>query len=132
MAAVQFAADYNLKVSALGSGHQLAGIALLECGVTIEMYKFQKLNFDPATNLATVGASPRPRSLLFELPMAHSEIGWIHLHYKAISAQRITVQRLYLVASPWDWFQSAACHRCFILMTGKMLHGWPSSWEVQY
>ncbi len=63
MAAVQFAADYNLQVAALGSGHQLAGIALPECGVTIEMYKFQKLNFDPATNLATVGASPRPRSL---------------------------------------------------------------------
>ena len=56
MAAVQFAADYNLKVSALGGGHQLAGLALPGCGVTIEMYKLQYLNFDPATNLATVQA----------------------------------------------------------------------------
>lgn len=58
VAAVQFAADYNLKVSALGSGHQLAGLALPECGVTIEMYKLQYNDFDPATNLATVQANP--------------------------------------------------------------------------
>ena len=56
MAAVQFAADYSLKVSALGGGHQLAGLALPECGVTIEMYKLQYLDFDPATNLATAQA----------------------------------------------------------------------------
>ena len=100
MAAVQFAADFNLKVSALGSGHQLAGIALLECGVTIEMYKFQKLNFDPATNLATVGASPWPRSSSFKLLMGQTEHGQFHLHDKADSAQRITVHRLYFVAPP--------------------------------
>ena len=58
VAGVQFAADYNLKVSALGGGHQLAGIALPECGVTIEMYKLQYLDLDPVTNLATVQASP--------------------------------------------------------------------------
>ena len=58
VAAVQFAADYSLKVSALGGGHQLAGLALPECGVTIEMYKLQYLDFDPVTNLATVQASP--------------------------------------------------------------------------
>jgi FAD/FMN-containing dehydrogenase len=58
LAAVQFAADYGLKVSALGGGHQLAGLALPLCGVTIEMYKLQYLDFDNATNLATVQASP--------------------------------------------------------------------------
>ena len=57
MAAVQFAADYNLKVSALGGGHQLAGIALPDCGVTILMYKLQYLDMDPLTNLTTVQAS---------------------------------------------------------------------------
>ena len=56
VAAVQFAADYSLKVSALGGGHQLAGLALPKCGVTIEMYKLQNVDFDPATNLATVQA----------------------------------------------------------------------------
>ncbi len=54
--AVQFAADYGLKVSALGGGHQLAGMALPECGVTILMYKLQYLALDPATNLTTVQA----------------------------------------------------------------------------
>ncbi|CAL5219872.1 g1792 [Coccomyxa viridis] len=54
VAAVQFAADYRLKVSALGGGHQLAGLALPECGVTIEMYKLQDLSFDPASNQTTV------------------------------------------------------------------------------
>ena len=63
VAAVQFAADYNLKVSALGGGHQLAGLALPECGVTIEMYKLQSLSFDPASNLATVQVRP-PVALL--------------------------------------------------------------------
>ena len=56
--AVQFAADHSLKVSALGGGHQLAGIALPDGGVTILMYKLQYLALDPATNLTTVQASP--------------------------------------------------------------------------
>ena len=58
VAAVQFAADYSLNVSAMGGGHQYAGLALPECGVTIMMYKLQYLDFNPATNLATVQASP--------------------------------------------------------------------------
>ena len=58
VAAVQFAADHSLKVSALGGGHQLAGIALPECGVVILMYKLQYLALDPVTNLTTVQASP--------------------------------------------------------------------------
>ena len=57
VAAVQFAADYNLKVSALGGGHQLAGVALPNCGVTILMYKLQNLALDPVTNMTTVQAS---------------------------------------------------------------------------
>ena len=61
VAAVQFAADHTLKISALGGGHQLAGIALPECGVTILMYKLQYLNMDTLTNLTTVQASTLPR-----------------------------------------------------------------------
>ena len=64
VAAVQFAADFGLKVSALGGGHQLAGLALPECGVTIEMYKLQYLDFNAATNLATVQAN----SLVMPVP----------------------------------------------------------------
>ena len=59
VAAVQFAADYHLKVSALGSGHQLAGIALPDCGITIQMYKLQGLKLDPVTNLTTVQVHPQ-------------------------------------------------------------------------
>ncbi len=64
VAAVQFAADYRLKVSALGGGHQLAGLALPECGVTIEMYKLQDLSFDPASNQTTVQVRPPAMLLL--------------------------------------------------------------------
>ncbi len=66
--AVQFAADYSLKVSALGGGHQLAALALPECGVTIEMYKLQYLDFDNATNLATVQARPPCHATMSNAP----------------------------------------------------------------
>ena len=57
VAAVQLAADHDLKVSALGGGHQLAGIALPDCGITILMYKLQYLAMDSVTNLTTVQVS---------------------------------------------------------------------------
>ncbi|BDA51596.1 probable xylooligosaccharide oxidase at N-terminal half [Coccomyxa sp. Obi] len=54
VAAVQFAADHGLKVQARGTGHQLAGIALPECGVTIDMRNFQDSSLDETTGLVTV------------------------------------------------------------------------------
>ena len=54
---VQFAADYGLKVQALGTGHQLSGVALAECGVTINMKNLEKIEYDPKTFLVTVQAS---------------------------------------------------------------------------
>ena len=63
VAAVQFSADYGLKVSALGTGHQISGVALPECGVTIIMEKLKSIYFDAATNLATVQATPPANKL---------------------------------------------------------------------
>lgn len=54
VAAVQFAADHCLKVAARGTGHQLAGLALAQDGMTINMAAFQNISFDPATNIAYV------------------------------------------------------------------------------
>ena len=64
VAAVQFAADYGLKVQARGTGHQLAGLALAACGVTIDMKNFMESSLDEATGLATVQASPAMIRLL--------------------------------------------------------------------
>ncbi len=58
VAAVQFAADYGLKVQARGTGHQLSGVALPECGVTIDMRNFADSSLDETTGFATVQASP--------------------------------------------------------------------------
>ena len=53
VAAVQFAADFCLKVAALGTGHQIAGLALAEAGVTIQMRNLNATSFDNTTFVAT-------------------------------------------------------------------------------
>lgn len=68
VAAVQFAADHGLKVQARGTGHQLAGIALPECGVTIDMRNFMESSLDETTGLATVQASPSGHNKITGLP----------------------------------------------------------------
>lgn len=62
--AVQFAADFCLKVAALGTGHQLAGLALPAAGMTIKMQNFRNISFDPTTNIATVGVWHLPTAVL--------------------------------------------------------------------
>ncbi len=56
LVSVQFAARHGLKVAARGSGHQLAGLALPEAGLVIDMSKLNKISYDPATQTATVQA----------------------------------------------------------------------------
>ena len=54
LTAVQFAADNCLKIAALGTGHQIAGLALPQAGLTINMKNLNAATIDPSSRLSVV------------------------------------------------------------------------------
>ena len=57
-AAVRFAADSGLRVSARGAGHQFSGIAVQE-GIVLDLAALDRIDVDPDQMLATVGPAVR-------------------------------------------------------------------------
>jgi FAD/FMN-containing dehydrogenase len=63
VAAVDFARDHDLSVSVRGGGHNLAGTALADRGLTIDMSRLRGIRVDPEAQTATV----QPGCLLGEV-----------------------------------------------------------------
>ncbi|MCH7230273.1 FAD-binding oxidoreductase [Glycomyces sp. L485] len=55
-AAVRFAADHGLLLSVKGGGHNIAGTAIAEDGLTLDMSLMREVAVDPVARLARVGA----------------------------------------------------------------------------
>ncbi|WP_435215370.1 FAD-binding oxidoreductase [Streptomyces sp. bgisy034] len=53
--AVRFAADHGLLLSIKGGGHNIAGTALADGGLTLDMSRMRDVTVDPTTRLAHVG-----------------------------------------------------------------------------
>lgn len=53
---VRFAADEGVELSIRGGGHNIAGLALSDGGLTLDMSAFRQVNVDPEARLARVGA----------------------------------------------------------------------------
>jgi len=53
--AVAFARDHGLRLSVKGGGHHLAGIAVAEGGLLLDMSRMRDVEVDPAAQLAHVG-----------------------------------------------------------------------------
>ncbi len=70
-AAVRFAADHGLLLSVKGGGHNIAGTALAEGGLTLDMSRMRGVTVDPAAGLAHVG----PGCLLQDVDRATQEHG---------------------------------------------------------
>jgi FAD/FMN-containing dehydrogenase len=70
-AAVRFAADAGLLLSVKGGGHNIAGTAIAEGGLTLDMSRMRDVTVDPATRLAHVG----PGCLLRDVDRATQEHG---------------------------------------------------------
>jgi FAD/FMN-containing dehydrogenase len=56
VAAVGFARDYRLMLSIKGGGHNMAGTAIAEGGLTLDMSRLRDVTVDPETRLAHVGS----------------------------------------------------------------------------
>jgi FAD/FMN-containing dehydrogenase len=69
--AVRFAADAGLLLSVKGGGHNIAGTAIAEGGLTLDMSRMRDVTVDPATRLAHVG----PGCLLRDVDRATQEHG---------------------------------------------------------
>ncbi|HEY7621116.1 MAG TPA: alpha/beta fold hydrolase [Solirubrobacteraceae bacterium] len=54
--AVRFARDRGLALSVRGGGHNIAGTALVDGGLTIDMSSLRRVDVDPEAKTATVGA----------------------------------------------------------------------------
>ena len=54
--AVRFAADGGVELSIRGGGHNIAGLALSDGGLTLDMSGFRDVSVDPGARTATVGA----------------------------------------------------------------------------
>lgn len=70
-AAVRFAADHGLLLSVKGGGHNIAGTALAEDGLTLDMSRMRDVTVDPAAGVAHVG----PGCLLQDVDRATQEHG---------------------------------------------------------
>ena len=70
-AAVRFAADHRLLLSVKGGGHNIAGTALAEGGLTLDMSRMREVTVDPISRLAEVG----PGCLLRDVDRATQEHG---------------------------------------------------------
>ncbi|MCX2181176.1 FAD-binding oxidoreductase [Streptomyces sp. SKN60] len=53
--AVRFAADHGLLLSVKGGGHNIAGTALADGGLTLDMSRMKEVTVDPAARLARAG-----------------------------------------------------------------------------
>ncbi len=54
--AVRFARDHRLPISVRGGGHNIAGTALVDGGVTLDMSRLRVVTVDPHARVATVAA----------------------------------------------------------------------------
>lgn len=70
-AAVQFAADHGILLSIKGGGHNIAGTAIAEGGLTLDMSRLNSVTVDPARRLAHVG----PGCLLQDVDRATQQYG---------------------------------------------------------
>ncbi|MCH0565915.1 MULTISPECIES: FAD-binding oxidoreductase [unclassified Streptomyces] len=70
-AAVRFAADHGLLLSVKGGGHNIAGTALADGGLTLDMSRMREVTVDPSRRLAHVG----PGCLLQDVDRATQEHG---------------------------------------------------------
>jgi FAD/FMN-containing dehydrogenase len=70
-AAVRFAGAHRLLLSVRGGGHNIAGTALAEGGLTLDMSRMRQINVDPDARLAHVG----PGCLLTDVDRATQEHG---------------------------------------------------------
>jgi FAD binding domain/Berberine and berberine like len=55
-AAVRFARDHAIPLSVRGGGHNVAGTAIVDDGLTIDMSRLRGITVDPETRIATVQA----------------------------------------------------------------------------
>ncbi|MEG3630125.1 FAD-binding oxidoreductase [Streptomyces poriticola] len=69
--AVRFAADQGLLLSVKGGGHNIAGTALADRGLTLDMSGMREVTVDPAARLAHVG----PGCLLQDVDRATQQYG---------------------------------------------------------
>jgi FAD/FMN-containing dehydrogenase len=70
-AAVGFARDHGLLLSVKGGGHNIAGTAIAEGGLTLDMSRMREVTVDPHARLAHVG----PGCLLKDVDRATQEHG---------------------------------------------------------
>lgn len=70
-AAVRFAADHGLLLSVKGGGHNIAGTAIADGGLTLDMSRMRDVTVDPTARLAHVG----PGCLLQDVDRATQEYG---------------------------------------------------------
>lgn len=61
--AVRFAAEHGAALSVRGGGHHIAGTAVAEGGLTIDLSELNQVQVDPAARTATVGAGCRLRDV---------------------------------------------------------------------
>jgi FAD/FMN-containing dehydrogenase len=54
-AAVDFAREHNIELSVKGGGHNIAGLALTDGGMTLDMGEMKTVSVDPDTKIARVG-----------------------------------------------------------------------------
>lgn len=70
-AAVRFAADHGIQLSVKGGGHNIAGTALADGGLTLDMSRMGDVTVDPTARLAYVG----PGCLLKDVDRATQKHG---------------------------------------------------------
>jgi hypothetical protein len=70
-AAVRFAAEHGLLLSVKGGGHNIAGTAIAEGGLTLDMSRMRDVTVDPTARLAYVG----PGCLLKDVDRATQDHG---------------------------------------------------------
>jgi FAD/FMN-containing dehydrogenase len=70
-AAVGFARDHGLLLSVKGGGHNIAGTAIAERGLTLDLSRMRHLTVDPGAKLARVG----PGCLLKDIDQATQQHG---------------------------------------------------------
>ncbi|MEU6180423.1 FAD-binding oxidoreductase [Streptomyces coeruleorubidus] len=69
--AVRFAVDHGLLLSIKGGGHNIAGTALADGGLTLDMSRMREVTVDPAARLAHAG----PGCLLQDVDRATQQYG---------------------------------------------------------
>ena len=69
--AVRFAAEHELLLSIKGGGHNIAGTAIAEGGLTLDMSRMRGVTVDPSARLAYVG----PGCLLKDVDRTTQKLG---------------------------------------------------------